>query len=229
SGERLSKDMVPRSHQTWERGDLLALEFANPSDEAQWIVRRIEELQGMPFTDRPDAQPRGLSWSDCAVLYRTVKDAEPLVEELRRRGSPYIIKGLARLFDAPEIQAVVGMFRFMVGDISALDLARLLKSANLQHDPALLARGIRILEDGADFDRGDRWGVYNIQRLYLDALEALNIRESTVPGTPARAELVMYQLGKFSQVISDFEAIHFASAPENKYRSFVGFLENQAP
>src|SRR5690606_9440713 len=113
----------------WERGDLLALEFANPSDEAQWIVRRIEELQGMPFTDRPDAQPRGLSWSDCAVLYRTVKDAEPLVEELRARGIPYIVKGLATLFDAPEVDALVGMFRFMVEEIDADELRRLFTEA----------------------------------------------------------------------------------------------------
>src|SRR5690606_11995460 len=59
--------------------------------------------------------------------------------------------------------------------------------------------------------------------------EAMDVRETTIPGTPERAELVMYQLGKFSQVISDFEAIYFASSPENKYRSFLGFLVNQAP
>ncbi len=38
----------------------------------------------------------------------------PLVEELRRRGIPFIVKGLNRLFDSPEIQAVVGIFRFVV-------------------------------------------------------------------------------------------------------------------
>lgn len=227
--QRLPKAMEYASHQSWERGDMLALEFDDPDAEAAWIADRIEALQGMPFVDIPDAEPRGLSWSDCAVLYRTVKDAEPLVDELRRRGIPYIIKGLARLFDAPEIQAVVGMFRFMLGEISGPDLAELFNAANLLHDPALLPRSIRLLEEGADFGRGDRWGVYNIQRLYLNVLEALDIRESTIPGTAARAELVMYQLGKFSQVISDFETIHFASAPENKYGSFVGFLANQAP
>lgn len=231
SGERLSKDMVPRSHQTWERGDLLALEFANPSDEAQWIVRRIEELQGVPFADRPDAPPRGLSWSDCAVLYRTVKDAEPLVEELRARGIPYIVKGLATLFDAPEVGALVGMFRFMVEEIDADELRRLFTEANLVARPNLIDAGIGVLREGADFNRDERWSTYNIQRLYLQALEAMDIRESTIPGGAARAELVMYQLGKFSQVISDFESIYFSSAPENKYRSFVRFLTDpdQAP
>ena len=63
-----------------------------------------------------------------------------------------------------------------------------------------------MLDEGRDFDRGERWGVYNIQRLYLEFLESLELREETVPGEPARAELVFYQLGKFSQAISDFEA-----------------------
>ena len=231
TAERLPKAMEFASHHTWERGDMLTLEFKEPNAEAAWIVDRIEALIGMPFVDEPDGEPRGLSWSDCAVLYRTVKDAEPVVDELRRRGVPYIIKGLARLFDAPEILALVGMFRFMISQIDAGELRRLFDAANLLPNPSLFDRAIRVLEEGGDFGRGERWGVYNIQRLYLTVLEALDLREATIPGTPARAELVMYQLGKFSQVISDFEAIHFASDPKRKYEGFVEFLTrpNQAP
>ena len=231
AAERLFKAMEYASHQEWERGDMLALDFTGPDAEAEWIADRVQALLGMPFIDTPDSDPRGLSWSDCAVLYRTVKDAEPLVDELRRRGIPYIIKGLARLFDAPEIVALVGMFRFMIGEITTNDLRLLFEEANLLAQPKLLSRGIRILDEGAEFGGNERWGTYNIQRLYLTVLEALDIRETTIPGTPARAELVMYQLGKFSQVISDFEAIHFASDPERKYLGFVKFLtdERQAP
>lgn len=229
--ERLPKAMEYASHHVWEPGDMLALEFEDPEKEAHWIGDRVEALHGMPFADSPDASARGLSWSDCAVLYRTVKDAEPLVDELRRRGIPYIIKGLARLFDAPEVAALVGMFRFMVDEIDEAELRHLFNDADLLGSPPLLARGIRMLEEGANFTRGDRWGTYNIQRLYLDVLEAMDIREATIPGTPARAELVMYQLGKFSQVISDFEAINFASEPRRKYESFVRFItdDRQAP
>lgn len=227
--ERLSKRMEYASHQNWERGEILALDFADLEEEAGWVADRIEQLQGTPFVDSPDRQPRGLAWSDCAVLFRTVKDAEPLVNELRKRGMPYVIKGLARLFDAPEIKAVVGLFRYMQQEITAPELTDLFNSANLLSRPELFPRALSLLDSGADFERGDRWGAYNIQRLYLNVLEALEIREDTIPGAPSRAELVMYQLGKFSQVISDFEAIYFASSPAAKYRSFVGFLTHQAP
>lgn len=227
--DRLPKAMEYASHQTWERGDMLALEFDDLQTEAAWIAERIEALQGMPFADTPGHAPRGLSWSDCAVLFRTVKDAEPIVEELRKRGIPYIIKGLAQLFDAPEVIALVGLFRYMLDEIGGDELKALFKEANLLPNPKHFSRAISLLDQGAAFSSDDRWGTYNIQRLYLSVLEALDIREDTIPGTPARAELVMYQLGKFSQVISDFETIYFASSPEAKYKSFVGFLNHQAP
>ena len=97
SVERLPKKMIAAGHQTWERGDMLTLQFENPSEEAQWIVERIVELQGIPFTDRPGSEPRGLSWSDCAVLFRSVKDADDLVDELKRRNIPFIVKACALL------------------------------------------------------------------------------------------------------------------------------------
>lgn len=229
STERLAKKMLYASHQKWERGDMLALQFEDSGEEAEWIADRITALQGMPFVDRPGGEPRGLSWSDCAVLFRSVKDADDLVAELKRREIPFIIKGLARLFDAPEIVACAGLFRYMMGEISRAELRRLWDAARLVPASGDWTAAVRVLDDGADFSASERWGVYNIQRLFLRFLEALDLREDTIPGEARRRELVMYQLGKFSQVISDFETIHFSSRPQSKYQAFVGFLTFQAP
>ena len=229
-GERLAKAMVSAENQQWERGDLLALTFDDADAEASWICDRIEDLRGVPFRDTPEAEPRGLSWSDCAVLYRSVaRDADPLVAEMRKRGIPYVVKGLNRLFDSVEIQAVVGIFRAMVGGLTDAELRALWEDADLLPEPARWHRAFAVLEKGRDFDRGARWGVYNIQRVYLDFLEALAIREETVAGAEVRGELVFYQLGKFSQVISDFEQIYFNTSPAEKYDAFVKWLEHQAP
>jgi DNA helicase-2/ATP-dependent DNA helicase PcrA len=43
-----------------------------------------------------------------------------------------------------------------------------------------------------------------------------------------RGDVVFYNLGKFSQVISDFEAINFHSKPVDKYATFASFLEFHA-
>lgn len=228
--QRLPKAMVAAGHQTWQRGDLLAVELSDPADEARWIADRIQHLRGVPFKDGPDSTPRGLSWSDCAVLYRSVaQDSEPLVAELRRRNIPFVVKGLNRLFDSPEIVAVVGVFRFVVWAIDAAQLRALWDGASLVPSGADWSKAVEVLERGRDFDAKRRHAVYNIQRLYLDFLEALNLREDTLPGDPSRRELVFYQLGKFSQAISDFEQIHFTTAPKAKYEGFAQWLEHQAP
>jgi len=230
AGERLAKAMISAENQTWERGDLLALTFEHADAEASWICDQIEALRGVPFRDTPDANRRGLSWADFAVLYRSVaRDADPLVAELRKRGIPYVVKGLNRLFDSLEIQAVVGIFRAMVGEISEDELRELWVQADLLPEPCRWRQAWEVLERGRDFDRGARWGIYNIQRVYLDFLEALKIREETIQGGAGRGELVFYQLGKFSQAISDFEQIYFNTSPAEKYESFVKWLQYQAP
>lgn len=189
SVERLPKKMIAAGHQAWERGDMLTLQFGDSREEAAWIAERMADLQGLPFVDRPGAEPRGLSWSDCAVLFRSVKDADDLVDELRRRDIPFIIKGLARLFDAVEVQACVGLFRYMVREISASELRALWDAAKLIPDPSKWPAAVRSLDAGADFTASTRWGVYNIQRLFLKVLEALDLREDTIPGDARRAEL----------------------------------------
>jgi DNA helicase-2/ATP-dependent DNA helicase PcrA len=230
AGQRLEKAMVSAGHQTWERGDLLALTFDDPDAEAVWIVDRIQHLRGVPFRDRPESELRGLSWSDCAVLFRSVaKDSGPVVAEFGRRGIPFIVKGLNRLFDSPEIQAVVGIFRFMVKEIDADALKALWDSAALIPPSADWLKALNVLETGRDFAAHKRHTVYNVQRLYLDFLEALEMREDELPGGANRGELVFYQLGKFSQVISDYEQIHFTTEPKAKYEGFAKWLEHQAP
>jgi len=227
---RLPKVMAATGHQTWERGDILALDFLDEQAEAAWICDRIAELHGAGFSDTPTSAPRGLSWSDCAVLFRSVShDAQPLADELKRRDIPYVIKGLNRLFDSDEITAVVGIFGYLVGEEDRAGLQALWEAARLVPAGTDWRAAFKVLDIGKDFSRGSRWGTYNIQRLFLDFLEALGVREDAIPGSTGRGELVFYQLGKFSQVISDYEEIHFASSPEQKYDGFRRWLRHQAP
>src|SRR5262249_57641843 len=78
----------------------------------------------------------------------------------------------------------------------------------------------------------ERFGLYNLQRAVLGFLERVRLREEEIVGHGehgyTRGEVVYYNLGKFSQVISDFEQIYFQSNPQEKYRSFAGYLRYQA-
>jgi DNA helicase II / ATP-dependent DNA helicase PcrA len=235
---RLPKNMVAAGHQAYDRGDMLTLTFDSAADEAAWVCDRIERLRGVPFADAAGTEPRGLSWSDFAVLFRSVsKDAGELVDELRRRSIPYVIKGLARLFDAPEVQACVACFQFVLHEKSADEVVDEWLAADVGATRETLLAALPILEEARSWQQGERWGTYNIQRTYLRFLEALAIREESVPpfaegaavGSATRGELVFYNLGKFSQAISDFEQINFQSAPQAKYDTFVKWLVYQAP
>ena len=71
-----------------------------------------------------------------------------------------------------------------------------------------------------------RWGQYSIQRVFINFLEETGIREERIPD--GHGEVVLYNLGKFSQLISDFESIHYQSKPVEKYEAFADFLKHRA-
>jgi DNA helicase-2/ATP-dependent DNA helicase PcrA len=223
---------------------LLTLSFDTPASESAWIADKLVHLRGMPFQDRRDEPARGLDWSDFAVLLRTIKDrtAGPLAEAFKARDIPFIVGGFTSLFEADEINAAEGLFRYVTQDVyepdedeEVVDEARLRalwKTARVGLTDDDLTRGIAVLDSARDWTASTRWAAYNIQRTFLNFLEAVELREERIPpmasGDP-RADVVYCNLGKFSQVISDFEQIHFQSEPKEKYLTFVRWLKYAAP
>jgi DNA helicase-2/ATP-dependent DNA helicase PcrA len=223
---RLAKDMESGGSQTFARGDLLALAFDDEEAEAAWIADKIKSLRGQPYRDEDES--RGLSWSDCAVLLRSVRgNGRPIIEAMKASHIPYVVTGMSGLFDTAEAQASEGLFRHLAGEITYEVLAGLWQAANLGLSRDELDRGLAVLVDRKTARPGVRFATYQLQRVYMDFLEAIGLREDKVPD--GRGEVVYYNLGKFSQVISDYEAIHFKTPPEDKYIQFVGFLHYQAP
>ncbi|WP_329317925.1 ATP-dependent helicase [Streptomyces sp. NBC_01262] len=226
--DRLPKAMTAAGHQTFERGDLLALEFDDPATEASWIVDRMERLRGVPFSDRHGAEPRGMSWSDFAVLFRSVRaDGGPLVEELRRRSIPYVIKGLTKLFETPEVMAAVACFRYMAGEVDAQTVVDLWLAADAGVTDAAVREGFKVLDKAMQWDSSKAWDATTLQGAFLGFMEAIGLREENVPN--GRGELLYYNLGRFSTAIGDFERIHLTSEPRQRFEGFAKWVEFQAP
>lgn len=237
---RLPKAMESADAQPAARGDILALKFEEPETEAAWIAGKIQELHGSEYRDKAAAAPRGLTYSDMSVLLRSVKnDARPIVDALDAAGVPYVVGGMDGLFDTPEIEAMCAVF-FYMADFTPRDsaapseeaLAEALREAGLGLFATQIAAGIELLNTRKSMLRTGMDAELYLQRLYLDFLAAIDLREESVDvdSTVARSgEVVYYNLGKFSNVISDFEQIHFHTAPADLYFNFASFLHYQAP
>jgi DNA helicase-2/ATP-dependent DNA helicase PcrA len=230
NGNRLAKSMQHAGAPRYENGDILALEFPDPAAEAAFIAAKIKELRGIALKDG-DGE-RGLSYSDIAVLCRSVsKSGGPIVDALKAADIPYIVVGLNGLFAAAEAEAARSSFYWLAGhgaDTEAT-VRQAWRDAALGIDDASLDGGVRFLtraktqlENAAQ----SNWSQYSLQRTFLNLLNTLGVKEPSVPG--GRGEVAFYNLGKFSQMISDFEQINFKSNPPEKYETFARFLEHQA-
>jgi ATP-dependent DNA helicase UvrD/PcrA len=225
---RLQKKMRSSYSQAFDRGDILALSFSNPDEEAAWITSKIRSLAGVPFCDKAGDVVRGLSWSDFAILLRSVRNnGAPILQALNTAGIPYVVLGMNDLFDTPEVQAARGIFLFMADQMAEPELRKAWIAADTGVSSEKLGIGIEYLKAEKKFDKAKRFGLYNLQRLFLEFLQLIEFQERKVPSD--RGEMVYYNLGKFSQVISDFEQINFHSDPKRKYDTFAGFLIYEAP
>lgn len=219
---RLPKEMTPEGKQTYEVGDIVALSFGSPDEEAKHIAETIKSLRGVALED----DERGLSWSDVAVLLRSVKNnAAPITDALQQAGVPFIVTGMTDLFGTPEAEAARQLFYFMADSgVDRDDVEQAWFDADIGvTKPALQAALAEIEVAKIAIETATQWEDGSIQRVFLKFLETAGVREEKIP--KERQETVFYNLGKFSELISDFETIHYKSIPFDKYATFAGFLE----
>jgi DNA helicase-2/ATP-dependent DNA helicase PcrA len=225
---RLPKEMKTTQAQSYEPGDITALVFDTPEDEARHIAAVCKALRGIAVDD--DGAQRGIAWSDMAILLRSVRrDGPAIMQALQAAGVPYVITGMDNLFQTDEAEAARQLFYFLAGRTDEVTPRTAWLRADLGIDPTALDAALAAAGSARrDMRRADigQFKVYNLQRQFVAFLEACRLREESVPG--GRGEVVFYNLGKFSQAISDFESIHFHSNPVDKYESFAGFLEHHA-
>ncbi|MGB2567796.1 UvrD-helicase domain-containing protein [Micromonospora citrea] len=93
---------------------------ASVSDEADFVVRTIDELVGglshrSLDSGRIDGRSTTLSFSDIAVLYRTDSQAAPIVDALARANIPVQKRSHDRLRDRPGVMAIARELRHADG------------------------------------------------------------------------------------------------------------------
>lgn len=231
ASNRLSKKMNAAGHQIFEESDLQLEEFPDEQQELSFIIKTINNLREKSFKDRVDADPRGLDYSDMAILLRKWKPATKIAAALKAANIPYVVTGVSQLFEQEEVIACKNIFKYLGGEIEKEELI----SSWRKVSPSISEENLLLAVKKLDHSRPNNkdWHEnFNLQEIFITFREISKITEGAIEGSSdqglSRAEVVFYNMGMFSQVIEDFEVIHFKDDQEDKLSNFLKFLQYSA-
>lgn len=230
------KKMESSKTQIFERGnDILYNRYNDVDAENEAIAQYIDDIIGVKFKENGE-EPRGIAFSDIAILLRTWNKASSIVKALERHNIPYITAGVNQLFEMDEVQAALGIFNYLYGDIDANELKeRWLNISSTKVSAEKIDFAIsKLVKKNPNLDDVKKNWEYSLQDIFWNFLgDAEIFEENFINNTSEdieirskeRAEIVFFNLGKFSQVINDFEAINFNStSPSFHLFSFLSFI-----
>lgn len=215
--DRLPKRMIPQVGK--EGPDACLVECTTEEDEAKFVVSGIQLFR-----------EHGYEWKDLAVLLRSVStSAGPILELLRENRIPYSVAGKVGLFRRPEIRFLGRLIARWTGngwretpyepmasvtDASlAQDLARLFTGS--RRDAARKLASLMVIGKKAiDSERPDLVGVFQ------DVLATLGFTDLDVGKEEDKP--LFDSLGKFSQLLTDFEHMNRRAAPHEASEAAEG-------
>jgi len=201
-----SKQFEPMSPTRDPSGHIYAAISETPEDEARWISDQIEAL----------VKSRRLNLSDFGILLRSVNTSgELLIQELKRRGIPYIVGGASGLFRREEATAVGKLFVWLYEKGFWKDY----KGKVEHHDLVKSALGdwnkvtgfISPSDEEPILEKLSLWKndvlsdkFHNFQDVYNELLNILGFNEFD-PSNKLHAAIIA-NLGRFSNLLSDYES-----------------------
>lgn len=212
NSRRLPKTMQSGCKTIYDDGDIVFKECRLPDDEYEFIAENIEKLHKI-----------GIPYAEMAILLRKRKIGPNIAEILEQHGIPFIIEGVNELMQTAECKAAKGIFEYMNSEIEATELFQRWQAVDYPFNKKELADSLQVLMT-FDISKCKYYPDLNLQRMYQDFLKGISLMEDGRPET----EIILYNLGKFSQVIGDYEAINFTLKPQKKLNGFCAFLKYTA-
>ena len=229
---RLTKN--PQAENNFSPRDFRNLWFDTRDDEAEWVAKRITSLLGTEYVE-PDGTVRGLTPGDFAILMRSTRQDErdgsqrhtAFTQALEASGIPYTLEAGGGVFERPQVRVLQQTFELLRSGSPTREQAQshfdslvvpVFPSADFGSLAAVLAKwGTEIHTPPG----GARRRVYP-QQLVHDLLEAFAIDRTTVdPAT-------MSDLGVFSAIVQDVEAVYVSIDSPGRYAQMLNFLSNVA-
>jgi len=205
-------------------------EFAMPEEEAYWVTSEIERLHAA-----------GAPWRHFAVLYRKHTHREKLVNELRRREIPFVIRKLS-ILSSTLVRDLLAWLRFIVvpgdnvacarllaapyWDLEPRDLVRLVERAEKNHRRPL-GDELEAAQNEAPFNTRGRLGelVQLLDGLRQSAKRctAAELLDELIAGlalAPLPSDQDRYYLDRFVSFVKEWER----KSEEKQLRHFIEYL-----
>lgn len=232
-----------------DHGDIQLQTFGSEEEEASWVADRITALRGVEF-EQKDGSHRPLDYGDMAVLLRSVKSAGTVFARvLRERGIPVVVSGTRGLFNNDEVRLMQAGFCLLArADFGMPDEDGHFRILNTTETREFVRDAIDRLRDqhmpGASHTEFLEWisrKLTELDRRSLAKEERGRIARRIYPqdifqemlaalGCGSGAEWsrdVMFNLGAFSNLLTQFERVHQWVTPAN-LRGLSLFLGNWA-
>lgn len=228
---RLAKKMNSNDTQVYATGDIIAYDFDDRTSETNFIVAKIKQLCGAEYVK--DSKKYGLNYDDMVILVSSVKKIPELIQALQDNGIDFIVEGTQKLFETDEIQTVCATFNKIFALVDAYEKSAFSKNS-IQIDTELIQKWTKyssldtraiehaILDFVAFFHEMDDYE-YTIQENLKNLFADLQLLAHP------QDEKTLYNLGKFTEIINDFEKIYLDMNPTYKLRAFQTFLRDDAP
>jgi DNA helicase-2/ATP-dependent DNA helicase PcrA len=221
--KRLPKAIKTNSAAT-EKGDLYKLCFDTQQEEVDWIVAKVKSLYGKEYIDK--GQPRKLKYSDMVLLFRRRNDAHEYKEALEQAGINVIYSGMGGLMESPEVVGVLRTLKY-IGESakdddndpneSITDIHALIADIFLLTLPAFKKLVSEIIQWCKEQKR------LSMQGLYYKLLSGIGLGDISFHNDPTD-DIALYNLGRFSQTISDFEGSR-TYLSKNDIVRFIDFIQ----
>ena len=217
--------------------EMRSLWFDNRDDEADWIVAKIGELLGKEYIET-DGSRRGLTPADFSVLMRSTRTNEPngnsprhvaYTNRLNAARIQYSLEAGGGLFDRPHVALLRDVFGLLRSgmptrqDVQVFFQQRvepLFPSARFDALAAVMTTWGRLIH--APVAAGTpRRRIYP-QRLLFDLLKSFDIKATNLD------DGVLQDIGVFSEIIQDVEAVFPSVDTTERFQSILNFLAQVA-
>lgn len=231
----------------YEDGDTVYKGFANYDEETDFIIERVKELHsaGVPYKEMVVLFRKRYE-KDFGDVVEDFQNT--MAVKFQAAGIPYYVEGLNVLFLTKEYKACYGIFSYLYekfgkaykqengqwlngyvslpGEHKDTEKAARESLKSLWRDidsPPAEAGLERAVSKLASLDlRGKNYGNdFNMQQVYQDFIGELSVMASDDPVS----ERIIYNLGKFSKLIADYELLYFREKPVFKLIRFRRHVE----